>query len=209
MVQATAHCTCPSCQFAAGNLFPIFRKNAWRRTQISRKFSPSRPTKGAIRDRHVRGAGSGGRRGCDGRARLKRTAKSCGPDTPTLVSSSWEAKASRGRRWPKRPEHRGERDISRRTIARGVPGDSGVTCMLVCAFYSILHTRPRGASAARHSLRPYFGEGGNLRAYLGRRASRDRGSVFNRHCEERSDEAIHSFFDFLGAAKWIASLRSQ
>jgi hypothetical protein len=28
-----------------------------------------------------------------------------------------------------------------------------------------------------------------------------------RHCEKRSDEAIHSFF--LCAAKWIASLRSQ
>jgi hypothetical protein len=27
-----------------------------------------------------------------------------------------------------------------------------------------------------------------------------------RHCEERSDEAIHSF---LYAAQWIASLRSQ
>jgi hypothetical protein len=27
----------------------------------------------------------------------------------------------------------------------------------------------------------------------------------SRHCEERSDEAIHSFF----AARWIASLRSQ
>jgi hypothetical protein len=28
---------------------------------------------------------------------------------------------------------------------------------------------------------------------------------FNRHCEERSDEAIHASF----AARWIASLRSQ
>jgi hypothetical protein len=28
---------------------------------------------------------------------------------------------------------------------------------------------------------------------------------FRRHCEERSDEAIHSFF----AGTWIASLRSQ
>jgi hypothetical protein len=47
-----------------------------------------------------------------------------------------------------------------KTIAWGMPGDSGVTCMLVCAFYTILHTRPRGASGARHSLRPQFGEGG-------------------------------------------------
>jgi hypothetical protein len=34
---------------------------------------------------------------------------------------------------------------------------------------------------------------------------RDLISVSNRHCEERSDEAIHSFFVDL----WIASLRSQ
>jgi hypothetical protein len=27
----------------------------------------------------------------------------------------------------------------------------------------------------------------------------------NRHCEEQSDEAIHTFF----VARWIASLRSQ
>src|SRR6202035_3169562 len=49
----------------------------------------------------------------------------------------------RRRRWPKSPEHRGERAIIRKTIAWGMPGDSGVTCMLVCAFYTILHTRPR------------------------------------------------------------------
>src|SRR6202451_2045617 len=28
-----------------------------------------------------------------------------------------------------------------------MPGDSGVTCMLVCAFYYILHTRPRAHRA--------------------------------------------------------------
>jgi hypothetical protein len=61
------------------------------------------PPRGAIRDRHVRGAGCGGRGGCYRRERPKRTAKSCGPDTPTLVSSFWEAKASWGRRWQKSP----------------------------------------------------------------------------------------------------------
>ena len=49
----------------------------------------------------------------------------------------------RRRRWPKRPEHRGEHGVAVKTIAWGMPGDSGVTCMLVCAFYYILHTRPR------------------------------------------------------------------
>src|SRR5450631_4314697 len=39
--------------------------------------------------------GCGGRRRCDGRARLRRTVKSCGPGSPTLESSSWDAKALR------------------------------------------------------------------------------------------------------------------
>src|SRR5579862_4290739 len=57
----------------------------------------------------------------------------------------------------KEPEHRGEHAIIRKTIAWGMPGESGVTCMLVCAFYPILHTRPWGASSARHSLPPFRG----------------------------------------------------
>src|SRR6202050_4508597 len=54
----------------------------------------------------------------------------------------------------KKPEHGESTVYAVKTIAWGMPGDCGVTCMLVCAFYSILHTRPRGASVARHSLRP-------------------------------------------------------
>ena len=50
-----------------------------------------------------------------------------------------------------------------------MPGDSGVTCMLVCAFYPILHTRPQGASGARHSLRPLFG-GREINEYLAKKA---------------------------------------
>ena len=37
----------------------------------------------------------------------------------------------------------GERGISRQTIARGMPECSGCTCMLVCALFYTLHTRPR------------------------------------------------------------------
>jgi hypothetical protein len=57
-----------------------------------------------------------------------------------------------------KPDHRGERDISRKTIARGMPGDSGVTVvtMLVCSFYFACEAA--GASSARHSLRPLFRE---------------------------------------------------
>ena len=57
-----------------------------------------------------------------------------------------------------KPDHRGERDISVKTIARGMPGVSGVTVVttLVCSFYSACEAA--GASSARHSLRPLFRE---------------------------------------------------
>lgn len=76
---------------------------------------PSRPIeRGASRTSRNVGAG------CDGRfspqrassARTNdgsRTAKSRGPDTPTLVSSLRRSSASRGRRWPESPVHRGDR----------------------------------------------------------------------------------------------------
>jgi hypothetical protein len=68
------------------------------------------------------------------RALIQRTAKSCGPDAPTLASSLrnqfLQATVAR------KPGHRGERGISRKTIARGMPGVSGVTVVttLVCHF---------------------------------------------------------------------------
>jgi len=50
-----------------------------------------------------------------------RTAKPCGPDTPTLVSSSREA-SFLGTTVARKPGHRGERGISRATIAQETPG---------------------------------------------------------------------------------------
>jgi len=53
-------------------------------------WSPlSRSDRGTYRDRHERGAGCDGRGRTAGRAARTRTAKSCGPDSPTLGSSSW------------------------------------------------------------------------------------------------------------------------
>jgi hypothetical protein len=43
---------------------------------------------------------------------------------------------------------RGERGISRKTIVQGMPGCSGCTCMLVCAFLSASCTRDRGCQPA-------------------------------------------------------------
>src|SRR5258706_6034056 len=71
---------------------------------------------------------------------LMRTAKSCRSDAPMPASSlREEAQATVSNR----PGHRGEREVSRKSIARGMPGRSGVTVvtMLVCFFIS--HARPR------------------------------------------------------------------
>ena len=57
-----------------------------------------------------------------------------------------------------KPGHRGEREGNRKTIARGMPGVSGVTVVTnSCAFY-FAH-EAAGASGARHSLRPLYSEG--------------------------------------------------
>src|SRR5258708_26501297 len=48
----------------------------------------------------------------------------------------------------KKAGHRGEHDISRKAIARGMPGDSGVTVVTSCAFYPLpLHARLRALRA--------------------------------------------------------------
>jgi hypothetical protein len=70
-----------------------------------------------------------------------RTAKSCGPDAPTLASSF--AKQFARRRWQTSPVTGESPKETVKTIARGMPGDPGVTVvtMLVCFFIS--HTRLR------------------------------------------------------------------
>ena len=60
-----------------------------------------------------------------------------------------------------KPGHRGEREISRKTIARGMPGVSGVTVVTNSrVFYTTREAA--GASSARHSLRPLYEEGRTL-----------------------------------------------
>jgi hypothetical protein len=88
--------------------------------QINSRSRAVSSHRGAARDRHGRGTGCGGRGGAERRAALMRTAKSRGPDAPTLASSSWEASFS-GMTVARKPGHRGERVISRKTIAQGRP----------------------------------------------------------------------------------------
>jgi hypothetical protein len=68
---------------------------------------------------------------------FSRTAKSCGPDTPTLVSSLQDGDVGpigpdtprTGRRWRlSSPALQGEREAAVKTIAQGMPDCSGLAC---------------------------------------------------------------------------------
>ena len=80
----------------------------------------------------------------------------------------------------------GERGISRKTIAQGMPECSGCTCMLVCASISILHTRPRVQQAPGIPCTLRFRGRGQVHANLGRNASRECERTFScRHPRRR------------------------
>jgi hypothetical protein len=97
--------------------------------QISRY--PVLTKRGVSRSSRTLGAGCGGRFGDARRATLTRTAKSCGPDAPTLASS---LRVRSQATVAKEPGHRGEHEISSKTIARGRPGELAepVVTTLVC-----------------------------------------------------------------------------
>ena len=59
------------------------------------------------------------------RGRMRRTAKSCGPDAPTLASSFVELSAKR--RWQESPVTEESAKEAVKTIAWGMPGETGVT----------------------------------------------------------------------------------
>src|SRR5580692_8916994 len=121
---------------------------------------------------------------------LLRTAKSCGPDAPTLASSL--AEVSAGRWWQESPVTRESAEETVKTIARGMPGVSGVTVVTNARVYY----PPRaatGAPSARHSLRPLIG-GYRIMHHSGvsRRGNTEVCRDLSRHCER--SEAIHPFF---------------
>ena len=132
--------------------------------QISARTFAVLPTEGRAHvtnaERDAVDAAASGERMRAGRMILMRTAKSCGSDAPMLASSLANF---RGTTVSNKPGHRGEREVSRKTIARGMPGRSGVTVvtMLVCLFYFACEAA--GASSARHSLRPLISEDGTFR----------------------------------------------
>jgi hypothetical protein len=53
-----------------------------------------------------------------------------------------------------KPGHRGEREVSRKTIARGMPGDFRCTCGDYTRVLTTTAHEAAGALGTRHSLRP-------------------------------------------------------
>ncbi len=87
---------------------------------------------------------------------LTRTAKSCRSDAPMLASSLREEVQMTV---STKPGHRGEREVSRKTIARGMPGVSGVTVVITLVCFFLSAREAAGALDARHSLRPLLSRG--------------------------------------------------
>jgi hypothetical protein len=132
-----------------------------------------------------------------GRMMPKRTAKSCRSGAPMPASSLREAAQATV---SNKHGHREEHEVSRKTIARGMPGISGVTVVttLVCFSHSHARLRVHRAPGIPCAL-CYLG----ANEFCKTSGDQRRGiAEVRRHCEERSDEAIHSYF----AAPWIASL---
>ena len=108
--------------------------------------------------------------------------------------------AIRGRWWLTSPAHQGDHGEAVKTIAQGMPGQSGepVATMLVCSL-ATSHTRLRVHWASGIPCALVF-EWRKIPAKPGRIAPRERGSVSHcRHCEERlarsaCDEAIQKCY---------------
>ncbi len=143
---------------------------------------------------------------------LSRTAKSCGPDASTPASSlRWCCEPDRVDKTFKsqatvtrKPDRRGEHDISRKPLRAGMPGDFGGPVLLVCLLLLPLHTRRRVHRAP-----------GIPHALLGRRFLQDsdalRREIASSYlaviARSESDEAIP--LSVSRRQSWIASLRSQ
>src|SRR6476620_1733835 len=110
---------------------------------------------------------------------LQRTAKSCRSDAPMLASSlREEAQATVSNK----PGHRGEREVRRKTIARGMPGDFRCDRGDYARALFCFACEAAGASSARHSLRPLISGGATSRTKLARNARRDREAVSRKAC---------------------------
>ena len=134
-----------TCPVVSEKIFPFPR-----RANHLYKLAPSRPGKRGVAQRHERGLGCGGRGDVARRATSMRTAKSCGPDAPTLASS-WR-KSFHWRWWQKSP-------VTKESAKQAVTpsrGESRVVSGFTCGPTpgAFCCTGPMGAIGTRLSPRP-------------------------------------------------------
>jgi len=108
---------------------------------VSRHPAPEK--RGVSRSSRTSGVGCDGREGRKRRMRSSRTAKSCGSDIPTLISSWRRCLRILPATVAKKPVHRGEHGISRKTIAQGMPDPFGEPVVTLLACFFISHARLR------------------------------------------------------------------
>ena len=117
---------------------------------------------------------------------LQRTAKSCGPDAPTLASSSRSCVGPTGLRQNISADDGGKRARSPgrarykplKPLRAGMPGDSGVLVVARVRSTNTKCTRGRGCNG--HPAFPTPSMGGRIHAQLGRFASRVRSRMLTR-----------------------------
>jgi hypothetical protein len=103
-----------------------------------------------------------------------RTAKSCGPDSPTL-ESSLAKQVFRLTTVAIKARTPGRSRISRKTIARGMPVDPAEPVVTAACYFHC--RRAMGEAITRHSLRPPICEARTLDAWLGQIMPRERERV--------------------------------
>jgi hypothetical protein len=143
-----------------------------------------------------------------GREMLQRTAKSCGPDAPTLASSSRSCVGPTGLRQDISADDGGKRARSPRRARRnplkplraGMPGDSGVIVVTRVRSTNTKCTRGRGCNGHPAFPTPSLGRKIQCTTRAHRAAGPRRHVLICRHCDARSDEAIHTP-SFRGDAK--------
>ena len=163
---------CPSCQLAA----VLRRCSDGQITPTASRVSCPKEGRFAV----VTNVGRGMRwtAWCDRRSRARRTAKSCGPDISTLMSSWRQCLRIAAATVTKKPDHRGEHEVTGTTIAQGMPecfGEPVVTNSY--DFYLCI----RGCGCVEHPAFPAPSVfGGTIFART--RRQRSRGNVEARHC---------------------------
>jgi hypothetical protein len=161
------------------------RQHALRRTPDTPHIDAvPRPQEGRCASSRTLGAGCDGRGSDARRAALLRTAKSCGPDAPTLASS-WR-KQFRRRRWQMSPVTGESAEETVKTIAQGRPGETGEPVVTTLVWFLSFPREAAGATGTRLSLRPLFLRGTSSCRPRALRAAGTLRLVDHRHCEGRT-----------------------